>query len=96
MRALIAILLLFFLGLQFRLWVGEGSLAEVSNLKAEIAAQKDEIARLRERNRTLQADVAELRHGLDAIEERARGDLGMVKEGETFYQVVEPVAQPGQ
>ena len=51
--------------------------------------QRQENLELRERNAALQAEVTDLRQGLDAIEEHAREDLGMVKEGETFYQVVE-------
>lgn len=89
-RILIALLLLILLVLQFRLWVGEGSLAEVHAIKGEIAAQKDELKKMRQRNRALQAEVADLKQGLDAIEERARSELGMIREGEVFYQIVEP------
>jgi cell division protein FtsB len=90
MRLIIGILLVLLLLLQYRLWVGEGSLAEVSNLQKEIAAQQQELAKLRQRNRALQAEVQDLKQGLEAIEERARSELGMIKEGETFYQVIEP------
>ena len=90
MRLIIGILLVLLLLLQYRLWVGEGSLAEVSNLQREIAAQQQELAKLRQRNRALQAEVQDLKQGLEAIEERARSELGMIKEGETFYQVIEP------
>ena len=90
MRVLIWLLLIVFLLLQYRLWVGEGSLAEVSNLKREIAAQQEELAALKERNRALQAEVEDLKHGLEAVEVRARSELGMLKKGEEFYQVIEP------
>lgn len=80
--------------LQYRLWVGEGSLADASRLKHEIQAQKEELARLQERNRLLQAEVDDLKSGLDAIEERARGELGMIKEGEVFYQIIQPQPPP--
>ena len=90
MRILIAILLVVFVMLQYRLWVGEGSLAEVHALKSEITKQQAELDKLKERNRALQAEVADLRSGLDAIEERARSELGMIKQGEVFYQLVEP------
>ncbi|MFC1685178.1 cell division protein FtsB [Pseudomonadota bacterium] len=90
MRFIIGILLVLLLLLQYRLWVGEGSLAEVSNLQREIAAQQQELAKLHQRNRALQAEVQDLKQGLEAIEERARSELGMIKEGETFYQVIEP------
>ncbi|OQX43248.1 MAG: hypothetical protein B0D83_01670, partial [Candidatus Sedimenticola endophacoides] len=82
MRLLIATLVLLLLVLQYRLWVGDGSLAEVHLLKREIAAQRDELATLRERNRALEAGVLDLKQGLQAIEERARSELGMIREGE--------------
>jgi cell division protein FtsB len=90
LRLLVGLLLALLLVLQYRLWVGEGSLAEVSNLKREIQEQAGELVQLRERNRALQAEVEDLRSGLEAVEERARSELGMVKEGEVFYQVIEP------
>ena len=90
MRILILVLLLLLGGLQYRLWVGEGSLAEVTALRREIQAQKAEIEKLQARNRRLQAEVEDLRQGLDALEERARSELGMIKEGELFLQLIEP------
>ena len=94
MRILITILLILFLVLQYRLWVGKGSLAEVNNLKQEISGLEQELVKLRERNRALQAEVEDLRSGQAAIEERARSELGMIKEGERFYQVVDPQPKP--
>jgi cell division protein FtsB len=97
MRLLIALLILALVALQFRLWVGEGSLAEVHGLKNEIAAQEDELVRLRSRNQELEAEVIDLRQGVEALEERARRDLGMIKPGEIFIQVIErkpPEAKP--
>ncbi len=82
---LIALLVL----LQYPLWLGNGSVFTLWKLKREIAAQRDENTGLRERNQTLAADVVDLKQGLAAIEERARIELGMVKQGETFFQVVE-------
>ncbi|WP_373508497.1 cell division protein FtsB [Thiocapsa sp.] len=99
MRLLILVLLLLLAGLQFRLWVGEGSLAEVHGLKNEIAAQEEELVRLRARNQELQAEVMDLRDGVDALEERARRDLGMIKPGEIFIQVIErkpPESKPAE
>ncbi|EGV18327.1 Cell division protein ftsB-like protein [Thiocapsa marina 5811] len=93
MRLLILVLILLLAGLQFRLWVGEGSLAEVHGLKSEIAAQEEELIRLRARNQELQAEVMDLREGVEALEERARRDLGMIKPGEIFIQVIERKAQ---
>ncbi len=89
-RWLIAILVVLILVLQYRLWVGDGSLAEVYHLKQQIDAQKAALKRLRKRNKALQAEVDDLRDGLEAVEERARSELGMIKEGEVFYQVIEP------
>jgi len=94
MRIVIGILLILLVLLQYRLWVGEGSLAEVHNLKNEIATQQQELERLRQRNRALTAEVQDLKQGLDAIEERARSELGMIRKGETFYQLVEPEEKP--
>lgn len=89
MKLLIFIMLAILLFLQFRLWVGDGSLAEVWELKNSVAIQKQENEKLAETNRILDAEVTDLKTGLEAIEERARNELGMIREGETFYQVVE-------
>ncbi|VXB64109.1 cell division protein [Pseudomonas sp. 8AS] len=82
-------LLLVLSGLQYRLWVGDGSLAQVAELKRQIDDQKGENERLLERNRILEAEVMELKQGTETVEERARHELGMVKEGETLYQLAE-------
>ena len=84
--ALLALLVL----LQYRLWFGETGVREVNRLHAEIGHQQTENETLRERNRTLSAEVQDLKKGTTAIEERARTDLGMVGQRETFYQVVSP------
>jgi cell division protein FtsB len=89
MRYLFLALLVLLLFLQFRLWVGEGSFAEVWRLNQDVAEQKLENTRLRERNEALEAEVKDLKQGLDAIEERAREELGMIKEDEIFYQIIE-------
>ena len=89
-RWLLVALAILFIYLQIRLWVGEGSLAEVTTLQHEIGQQKAEIERLRHRNAALQAEVTSLKKDLDAVEERARSDLGMIREGEVFYQIMEP------
>lgn len=89
MRWLAGILLLVLLGLQYRLWVGDGSLAQVQALRQEIASEKDELKQLRTRNKVMEAEVQDLRVGLDALEERARSELGMIKQGELFLQVIE-------
>ena len=92
MRILVAILLILLLVLQYDLWVGDGSLATVWHLQKEVDAQQLENTYLKERNDALAAEVKDLKTGHDAIEERARDDLGMIKEGETYIQVVEEPA----
>ena len=89
MKKLLLLLIVLLVYLQYQLWFGDGSLQEFWELHQEVEMQARENLELRERNAALQAEVADLRQGLDAIEEHAREDLGMVKEGETFYQVVE-------
>ncbi|AWM58497.1 cell division protein FtsB [Pseudomonas songnenensis] len=86
---LFVVLLLLLGGLQYRLWVGEGSLAQVNSLNKQIAEQQGENERLLERNRILEAEVRELKQGMETVEERARQELGMVKEGETLFQLIE-------
>lgn len=89
MKWLALALLLVLVGLQYRLWVGDGSLAHVVRLNQKIHKQQQENERLQERNRILAAEVRALKNGSEAIEERARTDMGMVKKGETFYMVIE-------
>jgi cell division protein FtsB len=89
MRLLIAILLVLLLYLQYRLWLGDGSLTQMWRLEQELTQHKQENARLRERNAALEAEVKDLKQGLEAIEERARSEMGMIKKGETYYQVIE-------
>jgi cell division protein FtsB len=79
-------------GLQYALWFGEGNLADAWKLSDALAAQRAENAHLESRNQTLAAEVRDLKRGHAAIEEHARVDLGMIKQGETFYQIVEPAS----
>jgi cell division protein FtsB len=76
-------------GLQYRLWFGDGSFWEVMHLQETIGVQRAENERLYTRNRELEAEVVDLKGGLESIEYRARRDLGMTREDETFYQIVE-------
>ncbi len=89
MRWLVLGLVLLLAFLQYRLWVGDGSLAELHDLRARIAETEEELAQLQTRNNALAAEVEDLRTGVDAIEERARSELGMIQSGEVFLQVVE-------
>ena len=88
MKWILFLLIALFLFFQFKLWVGDGSMVDVRELRREIAEQKEENKHLKERNMQLEAEVKDLKEGLEAIEERARANLGMIKEGETFYHVI--------
>lgn len=88
MKVLLAVLIVVLIALQYRLWFGEGSVQEVWRLNQESKQAQAELLRLRSRNQALEAEVADLKSGLDAIEERARSELGMIDSEETFYQFV--------
>ncbi len=88
MRVLIAILLVALILLQFKLWLGEGGFSELGRLEERVSAQMDENLDLQQRNNELHAEVEDLRERLGAVEERARNELGLIKEDEEFYQVV--------
>jgi cell division protein FtsB len=93
--ALVALLLM----LQWSIWIGSPDAFDALALRAQIADQRIQNEGLRERNAALGAEVRDLKQGSEAVEERARSDLGMVKKDETFYQVIAPKApaadQPG-
>jgi len=88
MKVLFALLIVMFLALQYRLWFGDGSAQEVWRLNQQSKQANAELLNLRGRNQALEAEVADLKSGLDAIEERARSELGMIDSDETFYQFV--------
>ena len=90
MKVFAAILALALFGLQYRLWLSDDGVNEVRRLETAVIAQERENAQLEARNAQLAAEVENLKKGLDAVEERARSDLGMVRANETFYQVVTP------
>lgn len=92
MRIGIAVLVVLLALVQYRLWFADGGMLEVRELRQQVAEQRAHNERLRERNRALAAEVRDLKQGLGAVEARARAELGMVGEGETFYRVVEPEA----
>jgi cell division protein FtsB len=89
------VLALLAIALLWQLERGEGGRAELAELRSRIAAQEAENARLAQRNQALAADVAELKSGEAAVEDRARAELGMIKPGETFYRVVEAQGDAG-
>lgn len=76
-----------FLILQGKLWFGEGGILDVHRIKQAVALQQAENLKLRQRNGVLEAEVNDLKNGQAAIEERARLDLGMIRDDETFYLV---------
>lgn len=87
MRTLLLALALILALVQARLWLSDEGLREVWRLQAQVAERTEENRRLAARNTALEGEVTDLKQGLDAAEERARTDLGMVAEGETFYQI---------
>jgi cell division protein FtsB len=88
MRIFAGMLSLSLVLLQYRVWVSDHGLREVSRLSSAVEAQAAANVEQRERNRQLVAEVNDLKGGLSALEERARSELGMVGNSETFYQVV--------
>lgn len=96
MKWLSGALLVLLLILQYRLWVSDDGIPNLRRLQKELAEQRAINEHLEARNRALQAEVEDLKKGLAAIEELAREDLGMIKEGETFFQIVDPPAEPAK
>lgn len=88
------LLLVLLVALQYRLWTGHGSLPDVWHLDELRGAQAAENRELEERNRSLTAEVLDLKDGLGAVEERARSEMGMIKRDETFYQIIPGQAVP--
>lgn len=93
MKIIITVLVVLLLYFQFKLWIGDGGLPDVMHLQSEVDAAKLEKNKLQERNKALAAEVSDLKKGLDAVEERARYELGMIRKGETFYQIIKPASQ---
>ncbi len=81
-------LLVAFVVLFHRLWLGDGGYAEMAALEQELLNKRQEVKRLHDRNQALAAEVADLKTGLGALEELARSDLGMVGKGEVFFQIL--------
>lgn len=89
MKLLAVVLLGLLLLTHYRLWFGASSYVSVQQLQRQIEAQKTVNQQLSQRNQSLAAEVADLKHGLEAIEERARVELGFIKRNEVFYQIVD-------
>ena len=90
MKIIAFVLLVLLIWLQYKIWLQDGGIPEVIQLQSEVEEVKTEVQKLQERNSSLDAEVKDLKKGLDAIEERARSEMGMIKEGEVYYQVIEP------
>ena len=88
--ALIALIVL----IQYPLWIGKGSWRRVWELDQQIRVQRETNRQLQVRNAALDAEVIDLKQGLEAVEERARSELGMIRKDELFFQVLEP-QRPG-
>jgi cell division protein FtsB len=95
LRWIALVLILILIGLQLKLWSGNGSMREVDALRVSVKKQTDDNAKLLQRNQAVGADVLDLKHGDQAVEARARTELGLIKPGEVFYQVVEQPAHAG-
>ncbi len=90
MRALAYTLAAFILLLQYPLWFGKGGWLRVWSLERQVQEQKQANAALAQRNGALDAEVRDLKQGFEAIEERARYELGLIKQDEVFFQIVRP------
>jgi len=94
--ALVVVLVLMSAYLQYRLWVGEGSLANLSSVRQQLDQRRDENNLLIARNHLLAEEVKALKSGSGLIEQRARTELGMVKENETFYLIINSKKSNGE
>jgi cell division protein FtsB len=80
--------------IQYPLWLGKGGILRGIEMERQVHAQHDTNERLRGRNQALEAEVRDLKQGLEAIEERARSELGMIKQDEVFFQIIEGATTP--
>ena len=87
MRWLALFLALVILALQYPMWLGKGGWLQVREYDRQLAAQREQNAKLKARNDALEADVRDLKTGTQAIEERARSELGMMRPDEVFFQL---------
>ena len=96
MKVIIIIMSVLFLLLQYKLWFGDANVRDVINLKQTIEEQQAKNEQVKQRNAVLAAEVEDLKIGLEAIEERARSELGMIKKDETFIIIVEGESEASQ
>ena len=95
-RFVTLVLVVVLLLLQYPLWLGKGSWLKVWDLNLQVEAQRQDNQQARSRNALLDAEVRDLKQGTDAIEERARSELGMIRRGEVFFQVLEKPPDPAE
>jgi len=89
LKLIVAILFVLLIWLQYKLWLDDGGIPEVLELEQEIETVQAEVNTLQERNKALNAEVMDLKTGIEAIEERARSEMGMIKKDEIYYQVID-------
>ncbi|HEU0277214.1 MAG TPA: cell division protein FtsB [Rhodanobacteraceae bacterium] len=89
LKWLALILIALLIGLQVKLWLGDGGMHDLRAIRARVSEQQADNGKLKRRNDALRADVEDLKHGQDAVEARARSQLGLIKPGEVFYQIVD-------
>lgn len=94
MQILVAALIAALVALQYLLWIDEDGVRQSYALRVSVQAQTEQNAALNERNRALEADIKDLKTGLTAIEERARSEMGMIRQDETFYRLLERPTPP--
>ena len=88
MKWIVSLLVVLLLSLQYKLWIGDGAVPEILYLQKEVEKQQLHKQKLEERNASLAAEVKDLKQGYNAIEERARSEMGMIKKDESFYQII--------
>ena len=89
MKIILSIIIVLVALLQYRLWYGDGGIEEIKAYQQRLDDLMEQVEEKKERNEALYAEVEDLRKGQEAVEERARDELGMIREGETFFQVLE-------
>jgi len=90
LKIVIIVLALLFTALQYHLWFGEGSWPRAQAVREKFELQMSDNEKLQQSNATMEAEVLDLKTGLDAIEERARVDLGLVRQGDVYFQIIQP------
>lgn len=89
MNRLTILIIIILIGLQGSLWFGKGSVWQLWQLNKQLAQKSEQVEQLKRRNNALAAEINDLKVGDEAIEERARNELGMIRQGEVFFQLSE-------